>query len=46
MQSGEGFTIYDSAMYVSKFMGFRININEITVIEFYTYLKGIEKWQK
>jgi hypothetical protein len=38
-QSG---SIYKTAMYISKAVGFRVNVNEMTVAEFYTYIKGVE----
>lgn len=31
---------------LSKFMGFRINPNDITVFEFFDYKQNAEKWQK
>lgn len=35
---GSGMTIDESLIYLSKFMGYRLNPKEITVIEYYTLL--------
>lgn len=41
--SGSGGTYMDTAIAVEKNMGFKLNTKEVSVFEYYSYIKSLEK---
>lgn len=46
VNNGEGMTIDESLVYLSKWLGYRLNIKETTVVEYFTILKQYGKNNK